>query len=195
MSDSKQEVTELLRAWNAGDLEARDRAMALVYRDLRRRAAVHLRRERPGHTLQPTALVHEAYIRLIDQRDAVWQNRGQFLAVVSQMMRRILVDHARARLAAKRSGRWSRITMGDADDVAMAATQIDLLDLDAALERLAAFDARKSRIAELRFFGGLSLDEMGLVLDVSAKTVERDWQLARAWLFKTLSGHQECHDA
>jgi len=195
VGDSKQEVTELLRAWTAGDLDARDRAMALVYHELRRRAAVHLRRERPGHTLQPTALVHEAYIRLIDQRDAIWQNRGQFLAVVSQMMRRILVDHARARLAAKRSGRWARVTMGDADDVAMSATQIDLLDLDAALERLAAFDARKSRIAELRFFGGLSLEEMGLVLDVSAKTVERDWQLARAWLFKTLSGQQERRDA
>lgn len=194
MGDSKQEVTELLRAWNAGDLTARDRAMAL-YRELRRRAAAHLRRERPGHTLQPTALVHEAYIRLIDQRDAVWQNRGQFLAVVSQMMRRILVDHARARLAAKRSGRWSRVTMADADDVAMSATQIDPLDLDAALEQRAALDARKSRLAEPRFFGGLSLEEMGLVLDVSAKTVERDWQLARAWLFKTLSGQQERRDA
>jgi RNA polymerase sigma-70 factor, ECF subfamily len=195
VGESKPEVTELLRAWNAGDLAARDRAVALVYRELRRRAAAHLRRERPGHTLQPTALVHEAYIRLSNQRDAVWQNRGQFLAVVSQMMRRILVDAARARLAAKRSGRWSRVTMGDADDLAMSATPIDLLDLDAALEQLAAFDARKSRIAELRFFGGLSLEETGLVLDVSAKTVERDWQLARAWLFKTLSGQQERRDA
>jgi RNA polymerase sigma factor (TIGR02999 family) len=194
VGDSKQEITELLRAWNAGDLEARDRAMALVYRELRRRAAVHLRRERPGHTLQPTALVHEAYMRLVDQRDAVWQSRAQFLAVVSQMMRRILVDHARARLAAKRSGRWSRVTLGDANDVAMSPIQIDLLDLDAALERLAAFDPRKSRIAELRFFGGLSLEEMGHVLDVSPKTVERDWQAARAWLFKTLCGQQEHRD-
>jgi RNA polymerase sigma factor (TIGR02999 family) len=194
VSESKQEVTELLRAWNAGDLEARDRAMALLYRELRRRAVVHLRRERPGHTLQPTALVHEAFIRLVDQRDAVWQNRAQFLAVVSQMMRRILVDHARARLAAKRSGRWSRVALGEADDVATSPKQIDLLDLDAALERLAAFDARKSRIAELRFFGGLSLEEMGDVLDVSPKTVERDWQAARAWLFKTLCGQQEHRD-
>jgi RNA polymerase sigma factor (TIGR02999 family) len=113
VSDTKPEVTELLRAWNAGDLDARDRAMALVYRELRRRAAIHLRRERPGHTLQPTALVNEAYIRLVDQRDAVWQNRAQFLAVVSQMMRRILVDHARARLAlnARDNGRGP---LGDA---------------------------------------------------------------------------------
>jgi RNA polymerase sigma factor (TIGR02999 family) len=195
VSELKQEVTELLRAWNAGDLEARDRAMALVYGELRRRAGAHLRRERSGHTLQPTALVHEAYLRLVDQRDAVWQSRAHFLAVVSQMMRRILVDHARARLALKRSGRWGRVTLGHADNVAMSPRQIDLLDLDAALERLAAFDARKSRIAELKFFGGLSLDEMGHVLDVSPKTVERDWQLARAWLFKTLSGQQERQDA
>jgi len=184
------DVTRLLRAWTAGDLEARDLAMALVYRELRRRAAAHLRRERAGHTLQPTALVHEAYLRLVDQRDIVWQNRAQFLAVVSQMMRRILVDHARARLAGKRSGRWARVTLGIADDAAMASNQIDLLDLDAALSRLAAFDARKSRIAELRFFGGLSLEEMGHVLDVSPKTVERDWQAARAWLFKTLTTDQ-----
>ena len=194
MSESKQAVTALLRAWNAGDLDARDRAMALVYRELRRRAAVQLRRERPGHILQPTALVHEAYIRLVDQQDAAWQSRAHFLAVVSQMMRRILVDHARGRLAAKRSGRWWRVTMGDADDVAISSTRIDLLDLHGALERLAVFDARKSCIAELRFFGGLSLEEMGHVLDVSPKTVERDWQLARAWLFKTLSEQPEPRD-
>ncbi len=190
MTERNHDVTGLLRAWTAGDLEARDQAMALVYRELRRRAAAHLRRERVGHTLQPTALVHEAYLRLIDQRDAVWQNRVQFLAVVSQMMRRILVDHARARLAAKRSGRWARVTLGDAHDAATASTQIDLLDLDAALNRLALVDARKSRIAELRFFGGLSLEETGQVLEVSPKTVERDWQAARAWLFRALTAEQ-----
>jgi len=166
-----------------------------VYRELRRRAAAHLRRERAGHTLQPTALVHEAFLRLVDQRDAVWQNRAQFLAVVSQMMRRILVDHARARLATKRSGRWARITLGSADDAVVASNQIDLLDLDAALNRLATLDARKSRIAELRFFAGLSLEEMGQLLDVSPKTVERDWQAARAWLFKMLSGPAERRDS
>jgi RNA polymerase sigma factor (TIGR02999 family) len=193
MDDGEHDVTGLLRAWTAGDLEARDLAMALVYRELRRRAAAHLRRERGGHTLQPTALVHEAYLRLVDQR-VVWENRAQFLAVVSQIMRRILVDHARARLAAKRSGRWARVTLGIADDAAMASDHIDLLDLDAALNRLATFDARKSRIAELKFFGGLSLEEMGQVLDVSPKTVDRDWQAARAWLFKTLTTHQTSRD-
>ena len=155
---------------------------------MRRRAVAHLRRERPEHTLQPTALVHEAYIRLVDQRRVVWQSRAQFLAVLSRMMRRILIDHARARLAGKRSGRWPRVTLADAEDVAGSPLGIDLLDLDLALDRLAAFDERKSRVAELRFFGGLSLEEMGQVLEVSPKTVERDWQMARAWLFKTLSG-------
>ena len=189
MGAAKHDVTALLHAWNAGDLEARDRATALVYGELRRRAAVHLRRERRDHTLQPSALVHEAYLRLIDQRHAVWQNRAHFLAVLSRIMRRVLVDHARARLAVKRSGKWARMTLEDADGNAGSELEIDLLDLDIALNRLAVFDARKSRVAELRFFGGLSLTEMGHVLEVSPKTVERDWQMARAWLFKTLSGN------
>jgi RNA polymerase sigma factor (TIGR02999 family) len=188
VADANHDVTGLLRSWTTGDLDARDRAMALVYGELRRRAAAYLRRERLGHTLQPTALVHEAYLRLVEQRRAIFQSRAHFLAVASQMMRRILVDRARARLATKRSGRWARVTLGDADGVALSPNNIDLLDLDAALDKLAAFDARKSRIAELRFFGGLSLEEMGEVLDVSSKTVERDWQAARAWLYKTLSG-------
>jgi RNA polymerase sigma factor (TIGR02999 family) len=190
VSALSHDVTELLHAWSAGDVEARDRVMGFVYQELRRRAAAHLRRERPGHTLQPSALVHEAYIRLVDQRRSVWQNRAQFLAVASQVMRRILVDRARARLTTKRSGRWAQVTLDDADEVAISPDRIDLLDLDAALERLAAFDPRKSRIAELRFFGGLSLEETGHVLQVSPKTVERDWQAARAWLFKTLSGRR-----
>ena len=194
MRDPKGDVTELLHAWNSGDLEARDRATALVYGELRRRAAVHLRRERGEHMLQPTALVHEAYIRLVDQRRAVWQNRAQFLAVLSRMMRRVLVDHARARLTAKRSGRWPRVSVADVDEAGGSALSIDLLDLDLALDRLAAFDARKSRVAELRFFAGLSLDEMGEVLDVSPKTVERDWQMARAWLFKALTGRSMPRD-
>lgn len=188
MSATKHDVTALLRAWNAGDVGARDHATALVYGELRRRAAVHLRRERREHTLQPTDLVHEAYIRLIDQSHTVWQNRAQFLAVLSRMMRRVLVDHARGRLATKRSGKWLRITLADAREMPGAPLEIDLLDLDAALSQLSQLDARKSRVAELRFFGGLSLAEMGHVLDVSPKTVERDWQMARAWLFKALSG-------
>jgi RNA polymerase sigma factor (TIGR02999 family) len=182
-----EDVTDLLRAWGDGDLGARDRLLPLVYQELRRRAAAHLRRERRGHTLQPTDLVHEAYLRLIDQRRTVWQNRGQFFGLASQMMRRILVDRARAQKMAKRSGRWARVTL----DEAMAAARppdVDVLDLDAALTQLASFDERKSRIAELRFFGGLSLEEAGEALGLSVATVERDWQAARAWLSMTLSG-------
>ena len=159
----------------------------MLYRELRRRAAVHLRRERPGHSLQATALVHEAYLRLDGQRQAAWQNRAHFLAVASQMMRRILVDRARARRTGKRAGRSQEVTLDAAGDVGQLHDPIDLLDLDAALERLAALDARKSRIAVMRFFGGLSLGEMGEVLELSPRTVERDWQAARAWLFKALA--------
>ena len=184
------DVTELLRAWGDGDLGARDRLVPLVYQELRRRAAAYMRRERRDHTFQPTDLVHEAFLRLVDQRRMEWRNRGQFFGVASEMMRRILVDRARARGRDKRAGGWSRVAL----DEAMAATpsaDVDVLDLDAALTGLAAFDERKSRIAELRFFGGLSLEEIGEALGLSVATVERDWQTARAWLFKTLSagGH------
>ena len=191
MCASGEDVTALLQAWTAGDVAARDRVMSVVYRDLRQRAAARLRRERRGETLQPTALVHEAYLRLVDQRRVVWQNRSHFFAVASQMMRRILVDRARARRMAKRSGRWARVTL---DDAAMAAPPIDVnvLDLDGALTRLDAFDSRKCRLAELRFFGGLSLEEAGEALGISLASAERDWQAARAWLFKEL--HGERHD-
>jgi RNA polymerase sigma factor (TIGR02999 family) len=181
------DVTELLRAWSEGDSGARDRLMPLVYDELRRRAAAYLRREARDHTLQPTALVHEAYLRLVDQRRAVWKNRAQFFGVASQMMRRILVDRARARRTAKRSGRWARVTLDDAAPVSRPV-EVDVLDLDTALTRLGEFDPRKAQVAELRFFGGLSLEECGEVLAVSLATVQRDWQAARAWLFKTLSG-------
>ena len=186
MAASDHQVTELLQAWGGGDLGARDQLMPLVYQELRRRAAAYLRREARDHTLQPTALVHEAYLRLVDQRRAVWQNRAQFFGVASQMMRRILVDRARGRRMAKRSGRWARVTLDEAAGVSPQA-DVDVLDLDEALTRLAAFDPRKSQIAELRFFGGLSLDETGKLLGISLATVERDWQAARAWLFKALS--------
>jgi RNA polymerase sigma factor (TIGR02999 family) len=185
MTATNHDVTELLRAWSDGDIGARERLMPLVYEELRRCAAAQLRRERHHATLQPTALVHEAYLRLVDQDRAVWRNRAHFLAVASQMMRRLLVDRERARRTAKRAGGWARVTL---DDVAAATPppDVDVLDLDDALTRLAAFDARKSQIAELRFFGGLSLEETGEALGVSLATVERDWQAARAWLFKTL---------
>ncbi|HET9371507.1 MAG TPA: ECF-type sigma factor [Vicinamibacterales bacterium] len=180
-------MTQLLQAWAAGDVDARDRLMAVLYADLRRRAAARLRREPASHVLQPTALVHEAYLRLANER-VVWKNRAQFLGVASEMMRRILIDQARARLTTKRSGRWTRVTLDDAGQTNAPFTA-DLLDLDRALNALASFDPRKSRIAELKFFGGLSHDEIGQLLDVSEKTIERDWHAARAWLFKTLNGH------
>jgi len=187
MSAADHQVTELLRAWSDGDSGARDRLIPVVYEELRRRAAVSLRRERTGHTLQPTALVHEAYLRLVDQRRIVWQNRAQFFGVAAELMRRILVDRARAHGAAKRSGQWARVTL-DPQSAVVNPLDVEVLDLDSALSALASFDARKSRIAELRFFGGLSLEETGEVLGVSVATVERDWQVARAWLFDALSG-------
>ena len=184
---SAPELTALLHAWNEGDLDAREQVMTLVYEELRRRAVTHMRRERQGHLLQPTALVHEAYLRLVDQRQTAWRSRAQFLAVAAEIMRRILVDWARAHRTSKRSGQWSRVSL---DPVAAAGRpyDVDLLDLDTALTKLAALDARKSRIAELRFFAGLSLEEAGHVLQVSPRTIERDWEAARAWLFKTLTG-------
>jgi RNA polymerase sigma factor (TIGR02999 family) len=179
------DVTTLLHAWSAGDRSACDQLVPLVYQELRRRAAARLRRERPNHTLQPTALVHEAYLRLVNQDRVAWQNRAQFFGVASEMMRRILVDHARRALMAKRSGGWIQVPLGDGARVE-PTPDVDVLDLNDALTRLAAFDPRKSRIAELRFFGGLSLSEAAHVLGVSVATVERDWQVARAWLYAAL---------
>jgi RNA polymerase sigma factor (TIGR02999 family) len=185
--DPDADVSGLLEAWNRGDVEARDRLIAVVYQELRRRAAAHLRRERVEHTLQPTALVHEAYLRLVRQDVIVWQNRAQFFGIASQMMRRILVDRARARNMNKRSGRWARVTL-DEEAAQQQAREVEVLDLDRALVELGTFDPRKSRIAELRFFGGLSLEEAGHVVGVSVATVEREWQAARAWLYARLTG-------
>jgi RNA polymerase sigma factor (TIGR02999 family) len=183
------DVTTLLQAWRGGDSAARDQLMPLVYQELHRRAAAYLRRERREHTLQPTALIHEAYLRLIKQDRAAWQNRAQFFGVASEMMRRILVDHARGGRMAKRSGRWVKVTL-DERVVGARPPDIDVLALDEALTRLSEFDPRKSRIAELRFFGGLSLEETGHVLGISVATVERDWQVARAWLYAALKGQR-----
>ena len=186
LNRSSDDGTGLLRAWGRGDLAARDQVLELVYHELRRQAAARLRRERPGHVLQPTALVHETYLRLVDQRQADWCNRSQFFAVTSELMRRILVDHARRRMMAKRSGQWTRVVVDD-DTAIGHPPDVDLLDLDAALSELASFDPRKSRIAEMRFFAGLPLEEIGDALAISRATVERDWQMARAWLFRRLT--------
>ncbi len=179
------DVTGLLHAWRGGDTDARDRLLTVVYRELRRRAGAHLRRERTGQTLQPTALVHEVFLLLVKQDRTDWQNRAQFFGVASQMMRRLLVDRARARNMAKRSGRWARVTLDE--EMAQGHTEVDVLDLDQALSALAVFDPRKSQVAELRFFGGLSLQETGHVLGISIATVEREWQAARAWLYARLT--------
>jgi RNA polymerase sigma factor (TIGR02999 family) len=180
------DVTALLRAWAAGQPGAGDALAPMIYQQLRRRAAAYLRAERRNHTLQPTALVNEAYLRLIDQHDVVWQNRAQFFGVASQMMRRILVDHARRRNMHKRSGQWLRVSLSD-HALPGPADDVDVLALDQLLERLAEFDPRKSRVVEMRYFGGLSLEETAAVLDITPRTVEREWRAARAWLHSQLA--------
>jgi RNA polymerase sigma factor (TIGR02999 family) len=177
------EVTRLLQAWGEGDATARDRLIAVVYAELRRRAAGHLRHERRGHTLRPTDLVHETYLRLCNQ-NAAWENRDQFFGVASRLMRRILVDHARSRAAAKRGG-GLRVTLPEGVE-ASTPGEPDLLDLDAALDELAALDEPQARLVELRYFGGLTLEETARVLGSSAATVSRDWATAKAWLFRRL---------
>jgi len=193
LNGSDHDVTRLLHAWGGGDLGARDELVAVVYQELRRRAAARLRHEPPGHVLQPTALVNEAYLRLVGQRDTDWQNRAHFFALASEMMRRILVDHARRRTATKRSGGLTRVLL-DEGVAQRDPTDVDILDLDAALSELASFDSRKSRLVELRFFGGLSLEASAEALGLSRATVERDWQLARVWLYRRITHRPDGHD-
>ena len=181
-------ATQLLLAWNAGDRQALDQMLALVYEELHRLASNYLSRERPDHTLQPTALVHEAYLRLINQRDVDWRNRAQFLGLASGMMRRILVNHARDRAAAKRPGARDRVSLSLVD-LSSGAPDVDLIALEEALDKLAALDARKARVVELKFFGGLSAREIAEVLQISDATVEREWSFARAWLYRAMEGH------
>jgi RNA polymerase sigma factor (TIGR02999 family) len=180
-TSSEKEVTRLLIAWSNGDQAALEQLTPLVYSELHRLAHRYLGRERKGHTLQTTALVHEAYIRLIDQKEVRWQNRAHFFAIAAQMMRRILVDYARARNYAKRGGGAQRVSLDEAMEVSDERAA-DVIALDEALVALAELDQRKSRIIELRFFGGLSIEETAEVLDVSPGTVMRDWTFAKAWL-------------
>lgn len=185
VSTPPQAITRILQDWQRGDEHAAERLIPLVYAELRALAARHMRAERPGHTLQPTALVNEAFLRLVDQRETPWQSRAHFLAIGSQMMRRILVDHARRQRATKRDG-GVQVTL-----LPSAAVEeprpLDLLLVDDALTRLAALDARQARIVELRFFGGLDNAETAEVLDISIATVKRDWVLAKAWLQRELA--------
>lgn len=176
-----QNITHLLKEWSEGDQHALDRLTPLVYEELRHQAARYLRRERPGHTLQTTALIHEAYLRLIDAKDVRWQSRAHFFAVAANLMRRILVDHARRRDANKRGGSQIRLTFDEVLAVSKNS-EVDLLAIDEALDKLAAIDEQQARVVELRFFSGLSVEETAAALGVSPKTVKRDWSVARAWL-------------
>jgi RNA polymerase sigma factor (TIGR02999 family) len=181
MSHSTRPVTDLLRAWSGGDRDALERLTGIVYNELRRLAAAYLRRERPGHTLQPTALVAEAYARLIerDRGEACWENRAHFVSVAARTMRQILVDHARQRRARKRGGGQLHLTLGE--DLA-PVREAELLDLHEAMEQLARFDERKAHIVEWRYFGGLTQEEIARLLSVHVNTVARDLRLAHAWL-------------
>jgi len=183
-----QDVTQLLLAWSGGDRVAGDELLSAVYAELHRQAARAMRRESSDHTLQATALVHEAYLRLVDQRRVEWRNRAQFYGVAAQVMRRILVDHARGRDAEKRGGGVSAVSLGDADAIAEQSSSeaVDVLALHDALERLAALDPDQAKVVELRYFGGLSIEETAETLGISPATVKREWSVARAWLKREL---------
>jgi RNA polymerase sigma factor (TIGR02999 family) len=188
MTELPQGFTRLLVEVSAGNEEAAATLFALVYEELRRLAATALKSERPDHTLQATALVHEAYLRLADEPQARWENRAHFLAVASRAMRRILVDHARGRNAKKRGSGAARLALEDVDPISPEPNaHLDLILLDLALERLSAFDSRQGRIVELRFFGGLTVEETAEVVGTSARTVKREWQIARAWLKREMA--------
>lgn len=185
MSQSAGDITLLLRAAASGERDDLDALMRVLYNDLRRLAAAHLDAERPDHTLQPTALVHEAYVKLLGQRTTDWTDRLHFFAVASRLIRRILIDHARARLADKRGGAAARVDLNE-HEIAGPQRGIDLLALDEALEALARLDEQQARIVELRYFGGCTIDEVATLLNIGKRTVDRDWRAARAWLLLRL---------
>ncbi|HKE56690.1 MAG TPA: sigma-70 family RNA polymerase sigma factor [Pyrinomonadaceae bacterium] len=189
MSEQPENVTQLLLGWGNGDKEALDQLMPIVYDELRRQAARYLRRERAGHTLQTTALINEAYIRLVDQKRVHWQNRAHFFGIAAKMMRRILVDHARTKKRAKRGGSDVRVSLADATLVSKSR-DLDIVALDQALERLGKVDEQQARVVELRFFSGLTVEETAEVLSISAATVKRDWSMAKAWLHREITDDQ-----
>ena len=190
MTQASSEITRLLNAAASGDRQDLDALMQALYADLRRLAMSHLGRERGNHTLQPTALVHEAYVKLVDQRNTAWSNRLHFFAVASRIIRRILIDHARAKGAERRGGGRTMISIGD-KDVAAPERDVDLLALDEALEELAQLDEQQAKVVELRYFSGCTVEEIAEVLGVGKRTVDRDWQAAKAWLFVRLEGGQD----
>jgi RNA polymerase sigma-70 factor (ECF subfamily) len=182
------EVTVLLSALTRGDQDAGARLIPVVYNELRRLAGSYMRHERPDHTLQATALVHEAYMKLVEQQSVNWQSRAHFFGVAAQLMRRILIDHARGHLRQKRGGEYKKVSLNDAF-IFSPEQSAELLAVDESLQRLAKMDERQARVVELRFFGGLSVEEAGAVLGISAKTVKRDWSVAKAWLYADLKEH------
>lgn len=189
MSTPTPEVTRLLVAWREGNQNALDELLPMVYDELRRIARRYLSRESPGHTLQATALVNEAYLRLVNQQNLDWQNRTHFFAVAARVMRHLLVDHARSHQYAKRGGGAVQVTLNEALDVSAQSNELaDVLALDEALEKLAKVDPRKCQLIELRYFGGLSVEETATILNVSDITIKREWAKAKAWLFRELRG-------
>ena len=186
MARSSKEISEMLLEWSNGHQEVLEELMPLVYDELRRLAAHHLRRERPDHTLQPTALVHEAYLRLVDQTQVRWHGRAHFFGIAANLMRQVLVNHALAHRATKRGGTAIKLTLEEAVGVSKEEG-VDLVALDQALSRLAALDPQQSQVVELRFFGGLTIEEAAEVLRVSPATVKREWTLAKAWLHCALT--------
>jgi RNA polymerase sigma factor (TIGR02999 family) len=184
--DRSENITVMLRQWSEGNREALDELLPLIYDDLHKRARQYLRGERSDHTLQPTALINEAYLKLIDQ-DVEWQNRSHFFAISAQVMRRILVDHARNRLRNKRGGDQVKLPLDEAALVVSDETGVDLIALDDALTRLAVFDPRQSRIVELRYFSGFTLEETAEALSISRATAAREWAMAKAWLHRELT--------
>ncbi len=183
---SSAAVTQLLSDWSKGDQSALEQLLPMVYGELRRLASAYLRRERPDHTLQSTALVHEAFLRLVDQHDVQWRSRAHFYAIAAQMIRRILVDYARAQQAEKRGSGAVKLALDEAVGVPMRS-DVDLLGLNDALDRLAGFDPRQSRLVELRFFAGLSIEETAEAMEMSPATIKREWSSARAWLFREMT--------
>ena len=189
MTQAGRTVTQLLRAWGDGDHAALDTLVPVVEGELRRLARIHLKRERREHTLQPTALVNEVFLKLVDAPAIQWQDRAHFFGIAARLMRRVLVDHARARGSQKRGGGAERVTL-DGHDIAAAVNHVDVIALDRALDGLAAVDERKCRVVEMRFLTGLSVEETAAVLNVSTETVKRDWRIAKLWLLKFLEGEQ-----
>lgn len=194
MEPSSKSVTQLLIEWRAGDETALDKLIPIVYEELRRLAHYYMRRERPDHTLQTSALINEAYIRLVDHKGMRWQNRAHFYGVAAQAMRRVLVDHARSRGYAKRGGGAQRVELDEATSVAQKQAD-DLIALDDALTGLATLDPRKSKIVELRYFGGMSVEETAEALGVSAVTILRDWKTAKAWLLRAISPQDSAEES